>query len=177
MIAFKAGGWLRQISIALLLSTFVHANPLDEGKVRAKVKRSGEVNTNLEGPDGTLLIGRREDHSVLGLRDDADSIKCGSGDNPYADQDEEEKEVPKGDPKNIYRPANEPLEIPDDKDDYGDDRFPPLGGGATPKRDNEITNSLVKRLPTALRTIKDKCFGKNSSDPFDPFVKFWLISM
>ncbi|KAI9719596.1 MAG: hypothetical protein M1812_003367 [Candelaria pacifica] len=44
---------------------------------------------------------------------------------PYEDENEEETEVPDGDPKNIYRPEGETMELPDDDADYGPDRFPP----------------------------------------------------
>ncbi len=53
--------------------------------------------------------------------------------NPYADEDDEELEVPEGDPAFIYRPEGEPMELPDDPDDYGPDRFPPL-----PEEDEEV---------------------------------------
>ncbi len=162
----KVGEWLHQATVVLLLLALALANPVDQGNIRAKVAHNGLVHNDLTIHNGPLLVTRSENYSMLGPRADDEPVKCRKGDNPYADDDDEEKQVPEGDPKNIYRPPNEPLELPDDKDDYGEDRFPPLDDSSTtPKRHNELIGSLVKRLPTSLRRIRDKCYGEKSRHP------------
>ncbi|KAI9719595.1 MAG: hypothetical protein M1812_003366 [Candelaria pacifica] len=162
MIFVHPGRWLRPAAAALLLLAFVIGNSMSARTIPREIglQNGRHAVRQLSEFDRTAGVALFNHEDPLQPRADDNPVKCKDGDDPYADENEEETEVPDGDTENIYRPPNESMELPDDDADYGDDRFPPYPDG-TPKRGLDTAKRLAERLPTTLmRKIKDRCLDK-----------------
>lgn len=155
MVQIKRSGWLPIIGISLVLPLVI-ASPVGRAGPPGDIQR--RQLEGLEIVDPSHLI-KRQIIPFIPPPPPADNDDSDS--DPNDNDNVEDEQTPKGDGKDVYHPEGQPMELPENDADYGDDRFPPR---EIPKRSVSLPDSLVERqLPkTAIRKIKDKVFGELS---------------